>query len=526
MRLVLSLFLLLPGVTLKAEAPQAERAAPCTLVIFGASGDLTTRKLLPALYRLELNGRLPAETTIVALSRSEETDPSYRDKMNASIDAKLRSLDTDQVAWKRLSDRLLYQKAEFDEDADYERLHKRLTPKPDPRIYYLAVPPSYFSLIVEKIHRHGLLRAQDRVIIEKPFGTDLPSALKLQEDLSKYLQPDQIYRMDHYLGKDGVQDLLDLRFRAAIVENIWNNRFIDNVQITLAEDLGIGTRAQFWEETGTLRDVIQNHVMQILALVAMEPPESLQAAHLHTKKVELLKAIRPLPSDALDRAIIRAQYSRGTIGEHSVPGYHEEQGVAPTSTSETYVAGRLFIDNPRWRGVPFYLRSGKRLPKQTTEIVIRFKEHLRHLRTLFIRIQPNPGVFVDRYGKIQPVAFQTVQRPSQEGYERLLFDCMQGDRSLFVPAEEQLIAWQLLTPVLAHWKEQGGEGLDPYPAGSWGPNKAKELLGENGRQWQLLPHEVNTPCKLRKIYEKEDHSPARILHKLPRSRGERAGLCR
>jgi glucose-6-phosphate 1-dehydrogenase len=464
----------------------ANEAPPCVIVIFGAAGDLTTRKLLPAIYNLAYEGDLCRDTAVIGFARDAYTDTTFRQKMGQAID----QFDTE--FWNHFAEKLFYNQADFEQDEGYEKLQKLLA-KVDQefgtkgnRLYYLATPPSYFPLIVKKLSQHQLISNSDssnwsRVVVEKPFGTDLNSAIQLQEDISNYLDVDQVYSIDHYLAKEGVQNLFSLRFESAFFESLWNREHIDNVQITLGEELGIGTRALFWEETGYLRDIFQNHLMQLLAIVAMEPPSPLDVANIQEEKIRVLNSIRPFPLNEINTDLIRGQYGPGLINGVAVPGYKQENGVSADSTAETFVAAKLFIDNPRWAGVPFYIRGGKRLQKQTTEIVINFKNRKN---ALFIRIQPNPALFL-KMESIEPVLFGSYFKSSSpEAYEKLIFDCIRGDHSLFVQVEEQLAAWRLLTPVLRYWESD--ENIHQYEAGSWGPPAADQMLQENEHQWQLF----------------------------------------
>jgi glucose-6-phosphate 1-dehydrogenase len=476
----------------------ALQPGPCTIVIFGATGDLTARKLLPALHNLGYEGHLSEQTAIIGFARGQYTDETFRKKMGEAI------APSNIDYWNQFENKIFYNQADFEQDQGYENLQKLLL-KIDQelgaegnRLYYLATQPSQFSTIIKKLHEHQLLYDSDyenwsRVIIEKPFGHDLDSAMHLQEEITKYLDESQIYRMDHYLGKEGVQNLFTLRFESAFFEPLWNGEHIDNVQITLSEDIGIGTRASFWEETGSLRDVFQNHLMQLLAIVAMEPPSSLNPPDIHTEKIKVLNAIRSFPAKEMGECVIRGQYGPGEIRGISVPGYKQEQSVSTNSSAETFLAAKLFIDNPRWAGVPFYIRGGKRLPVQTTEIAITFKNQSN---VLFIRIQPNAGVFLKTLSKVpaldkevKPVVFgynpdRYFKKSSPEAYEKLFYDCIRGDSSLYVQGEEQLAAWRLLGPVLNDWK--GNEEIPTYDAGSWGPSSVDQMLQENGHQWQLL----------------------------------------
>ncbi len=491
---LLSFFNITTG-TLLGSNPQA---APCTVIIFGATGDLTARKLVPAIYNLAHDAHLAPQTAVVGFARRQHTHETFRKQMGLALTQFSRIKDPSFQA--DFENKIFYNPSDFDQDQGYENL-KTLLSEIDQtsgnRLYYLATSPSYFCTIIQKLHEHGLISQPNdtkwsRVILEKPFGNDLSSAIHLHKTISRYLAKDQIYLMDHYLGKEGVQNLLTLRFENALFEPLWNNQYIDNIQITLAEDIGIGTRANFWEQTGSLRDVFQNHLMQLLAMIAMESPVSLEASHIQEEKVKVLNALRIFQ-------VIRGQYGPGMVHGIAVPGYHKEKGVSETSSAETFVASKLFIDNPRWEGVPFYIRGGKRLAKQTTEIVVTFKNSSLS-NALFIRIQPNAGVFLKTLSKVPgldknvaPVLFgyktdAFFKMSSPEAYEKLFYDCIKGDHSLFVSAEEQLIAWALLTPVLNDWKLHP-ETMRTYEAGAWGPCEADEMLKEQGHQWLLYDGE-------------------------------------
>ena len=490
----------------------SEKTEPFVFVVFGATGDLTARKLLPAMYNLANDGNL-SDQAIVGIGRREMNDQEFRLKMGEAIDQFSRNKPRDVKQWSELEKRIFYHSANFDDDLGYENLKKLLT-KIDGelgtqgnRIFFLAVHPSYFPLIIEKLHAHQLIQKETgnsgpwtRVIIEKPFGSDFDSAVDLQKHLVHHLDESQIYRMDHYLGKEGVQNLLSFRFENPFFEPLWNNRHIDHIQITLGEEIGIGSRANFWEETGALRDVLQNHLMQLLALIAMEQPADLQAAAIQKEKLKLLHSIRHFPSEKIDDYVVRGQYRSGLVKGVKVAGYLEEKGVPSSSAVETYVAAKILIDNPRWEGVPFYIRGGKRLEKQTTEILVVFKKNPSHdeSNALLIRIQPNTGIFLKTVAKVpgmkkelMPVVFgykpdAVFNKSSPEAYERLIFDCAKGDSSLYVNGEEQLAAWRLLTPVLQHWEKDHAKNVQFYEAGTRGPKAADKLLEVNGHNWQLI----------------------------------------
>ena len=506
---------------LMEPSPSWKAAEPCVLVIFGATGDLTARKLIPALYNLAAEGELPAHFACVAFARRDKTDKMFRDEMYEALKKFSRTKPIDEDLWNRFKENIHYHRSEFHDDDGYEGLKKALTKLDDThgtkgnRLFYLSVQPIYFSTIVEKLGQHGMIYpANDprgkwsRVIVEKPFGHDLESAIELQNQMTRFLDESQIYRIDHYLGKEAVQNLLVFRFSNPIFEAIWNNRHIDHVQITVSEEIGIGTRGKFWEEEGMIRDIVQNHMMQVLSLVAMEPPTSATAHAIHDEKVKVMESLRPFPTEHLENFIVRGQYSKGYINGESVVGYREEENVAPDSNMETYAAMELFIDNWRWSGVPFYLRAGKRLPKRLTEISIIFKDAPGFLfsdasskieqNILVIRIQPDEGISLKMNCKvpgqnspIQPVKMDFryssyFGSTPPEAYERLICDAMAGDSTLFARVDELLASWKLFTPVLEHWKKTPPKNFPNYSSGTWGPEEADALIERGGRKWRLL----------------------------------------
>lgn len=494
---------------------------PCILVIFGATGDLTGRKLVPALYNLGREGQLPGHFACVGFARRPKTNEDFRQEMLEAVNRFSRNRPVDPDVWQSFNNQLFYHQSEFDQDEGYdalrrllEQLDKKFGTKGN-RVFYLSTQPSYFPLIVEKLHQHNLLYEPNhpqgkwsRVIIEKPFGHDLKSAEQLQKEISQYLTESQTYRIDHYLGKETVQNLLVFRFSNSIFESLWNNHHIDHIQITVSEEMGIGTRGRLWEESGMLRDIVQNHMMQLLCLVAMEPPTNLKADAIHAEKIKVLSAIRPLPPNRLSEVAVRGQYGPGYIDGKEVKGYRQEDNVSPTSSVETYAALKLSIDNWRWDGVPFYLRAGKRLPKRATEIAIMFKRSPGYLfstetnktepNILVIRIQPDEGISLKMNCKIPGLSqlIQPVKMDFQygsyfgstppEAYERLICDCMSGDNTLFARADEALASWKLLTPILDHWASEKPKDFPNYASGTWGPKAADELLMRDGYQWRLI----------------------------------------
>lgn len=494
---------------------------PCILVIFGATGDLTARKLVPAIYNLAREGQLPAQFACVGFARREKTDAQFREEMKQAVQSFSRVKPIDEALWKNFEEHLYYHRSEFHEEEGYKKLQERLEGLDATlgtrgnRVYYLSTQPSFFPLICEMLQKNQLLYDADktrnkwsRIIVEKPFGHDLESAKALQLELLRFLKEEQLYRIDHYLGKETVQNILVFRFANSIFESLWNNRYIDHVQITVAEDIGIGSRGAFWEEAGLLRDIVQNHMMQLLSLVAMEPPVNLAARSIHDEKVKVLEAIRPFQKSDFETSCVRGQYAQGYINAQPVAGYRQEKNVSPTSNVETYAALRLFIDNWRWAGVPFYLRGGKRLPKRATEIAIIFKDppgvlfqqHNRRNESnvLSLRIQPDEGTGLKINCKvpgplspIQPVkmdfrygSYFGMSPP--EAYERLIQDCILGDNTLFAREDEVFNSWQLLTPLLKDWFSRTEADFPNYQSGTWGPKAADEMLARDKRKWRLI----------------------------------------
>ena len=494
---------------------------PCVLVIFGATGDLTARKLVPALYNLSRDGMLPSHFVCTGFARRPKSHEQFRQEMYEAISKHSRTKPIDSTFWETFSEQLFYHCSEFDNDEGYikfkeflQEIDARFGTRGN-RVFYLSTPPSYFPLIVNKLSQHGLIYDSDviqdrwsRIIIEKPFGHDLDSALVLQTELEKSLKENQIYRIDHYLGKETVQNLMVLRFANAIFESIWNNKHIDHIQITVSEDIGVGTRGRFWEEAGMLRDIVQNHMMQLLSIVAMEPPVSLNADAVHDEKVKVLQSIRPISPDNFDKECIRGQYAPGFVSGEPVKGYRQEDNVNPQSSIETFAAIRLFVDTWRWSGVPFYLRAGKRLPKRATEIAVTFKGapdvlfnrclSSDNANVLAIRIQPDEGISLKINSKVpggsclvQPVKMDFrygsyFGSTPPEAYERLLCDCILGDLTLFARQDEVMASWKLLSPILQHWKEVPAPNFPNYASGTWGPKEADELLQRDNRKWRFL----------------------------------------
>jgi len=480
--------------------PIARRPEPCTMVIFGASGDLTKRKLFPALYSLAYRQMLPEKFSVLGVARTEGTDNEFRERMKAAVQEFGRD-DFREDVWQELADGMHYV---YDEDklaAALRDLGERRGTTGN-RIYYLAVPPAAFEEIVGWVGKHKSRKGWTRVIVEKPFGHDLQSAQDLNVLLHKHFDESQIFRIDHYLGKETVQNMLALRFANGIFEPIWNRQFIDHIQITVAETLGIEGRAEYYERAGAIRDIFQNHLLQLIALTAMEPPIDLAADSVRNEKVKVLKSIHtPGP-----KHVVRGQYGRGYVEGQEVPGYREEAGVDPSSLTETFVAAKLFVDNWRWADTPFYIRAGKRMARRETTIAIEFKraphppfvevaaEGLRP-NVLLIHIQPDEGVSLAIGAKVpgQGLQIRTVhmdflyggafRTDLPEAYERLLVDCMRGDASLFTREDEVVEQWEIVDAIVAFWRRDR-PSFPNYAAGTWGPPSSDELIQRDGRSWR------------------------------------------
>jgi glucose-6-phosphate 1-dehydrogenase len=490
----------------RAENPLLEglqlsrRPEPCLMVIFGASGDLTMRKLFPALYSLAYRQLLPAKFGIVGVARTEETDDEFRERMKAAVQEFGRD-DFREDVWEWLADGMHYVAGEDKLPEALRELeqHRGTTGN---RVYYLAVPPPAFPSIVEWVGKHRARKGWTRLIVEKPFGHDLESAQELNALLHRCFDESEIFRIDHYLGKETVQNMLALRFANGIFEPIWNRQFVDHIQITVAETLGIEARAEYYEQAGAIRDIFQNHLLQLIALTAMEPPIDFSADSVRNEKVKVLKAIHtPGP-----KHVVRGQYGPGYIEGQEVPGYREEEGVDPSSQTETFVAMKLFVDNWRWADTPIYVRAGKRLARRETTIAIQFNraphppfeeaaaEGMRP-NVLLIHIQPDEGVSLAIGAKVpgQGLQIRTVhmdflyggafRTDLPEAYERLLVDCMRGDASLFTREDEVIEQWKLVDAIVAHWRRDR-PSFPNYAAGTWGPPSSDELLHRDGRSWR------------------------------------------
>jgi glucose-6-phosphate 1-dehydrogenase len=489
------------------------KVEPFTMVIFGGAGDLSGRKLLPALFHLYREDELSAGFSVLGFGRHQITDDQYRAMMKDAVRGFGRE-PVDDRAWDEFSAHVFFLSGDYAADESYEKLSERLATISIPTekgnrnvIYYMAVPPQATPVIVEKLKQHNLSRGifGTKIIVEKPFGDDLPSAVRLNRILTDAFDEKQIFRIDHYLGKETVQNIMFFRFSNAIFERLWNSRYIDNVQITVAEDIGIEHRGAFYEETGVVRDIVQNHIMQLIALVAMEPPIGFEADLIRDEKGKVFRAIRPMDDEYIDRFTVRGQYAAGRMKGGTVAAYREEKGVAPDSSTPTFFAGKFSIANWRWAGVPFYVRTGKRLARQVTEICIQFKQPPLKLfgRTcdilepnmLTLTIQPEEKISL-RFGvkypheinKIYPVnmlfSYQdTFKTKTHPAYERLLIDCMKGDLTLFVRQDGVEAMWEALDPLIARWESNPPRDFPNYRAGSWGPLEAELLLQRDERCW-------------------------------------------
>ena len=507
------------------EGLRHERIAePCTMIICGATGDLTERKLAPALYNCFLDGILPPEFTGVGFARRDWTDEEFREHLLAGINKYSRNRPVKPEIWKSIAPTIEYQRGDFNDPAAYAELAKRLDRidrdrgTAGNRLFYLAVPPNLYPEIITHLQRAGLAAGGDRrhsgskrgwtrVIVEKPFGYDLESARTLNRVFAEVFDEDQVFRIDHYLGKETVQNLAVFRFGNGLFEPIWNRRYIDSVQITVAETVGVEGRGEFYDQTGALRDVVQNHGFQLMAMFAIEPPVEFAAEDLRDEKLKVLRGIKPMKTEDVALNVVRGQYVSGWVEGERITSYRDAPEVAPASETETFVALKLAIDSWRWAGVPFYLRTGKALPSRVTEIAVQFRRAPLALfsragvsqiepNVLAIRVQPDEGILL-RFGakvpgqglQIRSVNMdfrygQSFAVDSPDAYETLLIDAMIGDASLFTRADEVERAWEILDPILNAWESGHGGPLHFYAAGSWGPPAADELLERDGRAWR------------------------------------------
>jgi glucose-6-phosphate 1-dehydrogenase len=490
---------------------------PCSIVIFGASGDLTARKLIPALYHLCKDKLMPPDFRVIGFARRDKTDELFRNELREALNQFSRTKPVDDKVWQEFAKNIFYCVGDLTDATAYQKLEQKLSsfssaPLRKNLLFYLATQPSQFGVVVEQLHDAKLLHRESgehgwqRIVIEKPFGHDLQTARALNAELTRYAHEQQVFRIDHYLGKETVQNILMFRFSNSIFEKLWNRNSVDHVQITVSEKIGVGDRGGYYEEAGAIRDMVQNHMLQVLALCAMEPPVSLEAESVRDEKVKLLKSIRPIAPEQVAKQVVRGQYFAGAVNGEPRPGYRQEPKVKPNSNVETYVALKLLIDNWRWSGVPFYLRTGKNLPMSVSEVRIQFRPTPNVLfaaecgnnldpNALALRLQPNEGIYLRFNGKVPGMSLGV--RPvrmhfsydsefgayTPEAYERLLLEAIAGDATLFIRRDEVETAWQIVDSIRKGWENHPLTNREFYAAGTWGPIAADDLLAQSGHVW-------------------------------------------
>ncbi len=509
------------GITDSSSFAQPKASEPLALIVFGASGDLTRRKLVPGIFQLWCQGLLPETSSIIGFARSDKTDESFRRELKESTRDYLscRGEPVNDDTWVRFARRIFYHRGEYDHDSDFATLRKRIEETsaanhvPGNCVYYLATPPTSFAPIIDQLGRAGLARRAQispwaRVVIEKPFGRDLQSARELNEHVTSVFDERQIFRIDHYLGKETVQNIMVLRFANSVFEHLWSHDYIDHIQITVGESEGVGRRGGYYDQAGALRDIVQNHIMHLLCLVAMEPPVALTPDAVRSEKVKVLESLRPIPLECAANGVVRGQYTAGSVEGVNVPAYRQMPNVAEDSGTETFVAFKTYVDNWRWASVPFYLRTGKCLPRRCTEISIHFKDVPQVLfnrpptgplppNVLTIRIQPDEGISLEFQAKVPGAAMnikplkmafgyaESFGSAPPDAYERLLLDAAMGDATLFTRSDEVEAAWRFVSPIIEGCPQTCCENILEYPAGTWGPKEADKLIEADGRVWHL-----------------------------------------